>query len=68
MYHSLLDIDIPDRLKTDITLIQQPTPEDEIIAFSKAWAGYYEIYHNSLVYKDAYAPLLENIRLRVIEE
>ena len=68
VYHSLLDMDIPDRLKTDIALIQQPTPEDEIIAFSKAWAGYYEVYHNSLVYKDAYAPLLENIRLRVIEE
>lgn len=68
VYNSLLEMDIPDRLKNDIKIVQKYSQEDEIIAFSKAWAGYYEVYHNSLVYKDAYAPLLENIRLRVIEE
>ncbi len=68
VYEYLLGLDLPLHLKDDISLIMLPSPEDEIIAFSKAWAWYYEVYYNSLVFKDAYEPLLQNIQARIIEE
>ncbi len=37
------------------------TKEDDILAFAKIWASYYEIYNNSLIYPDAYARILKNI-------
>ena len=39
--------------------------EDHLITFAKAWASYYETYHNSLVYTDAYSPLLQTMHARI---
>ena len=56
------------RILTDIHSTyedREPTMEDHLINFAKAWASYYETYHNSLVYADAYSPLLQTMHARI---
>lgn len=48
----------------DIDATRVKTPEDDLIAFAKLWASYYEVYNNSLVYPDAYAKVIRNMMKR----
>jgi putative hydrolases of HD superfamily len=48
----------------DIDATRTKTPEDDLIAFAKLWASYYEVYHNSLVYSDAYAKVMRHMMQR----
>ncbi len=61
---NITDMDMDEDIKQDIISTKKTTPEDEILTFSKLWASYYEIYHNSLVYEDAYDRILKNIILK----
>ena len=60
----MLSWEIDDAMKSDIGEIRVQTQEDDLIAFAKLWASYYEVYHNSLVYTDAYAKVMQNMRHR----
>ena len=48
----------------DIDQISIESPEDDLIAFAKLWASYYEVYHNSLIYTDAYAKVMRHMLQR----
>lgn len=63
----ILSLDIPETIHNDIQKSYSPSKEDTIIAYAKAWASYYEIYNNSLIYPDAYSKLLKSIELRAFE-
>lgn len=52
------------RIHADIDLSLRPSPEDELIAFAKIWASYYEIHANALPYPDAYVRLEKSILKR----
>lgn len=60
----MLSWELDEAMKRDIAEIHIETPEDDLIAFAKLWASYTEVYHNSLIYTDAYAKVIENIRSR----
>lgn len=57
----MLAWDISENIKQDIRTMEEKTPEDTLISFAKIWVSYYEIYHNSLVYADAYAKAMQSI-------
>lgn len=59
--------EFPDsRFALDFASTFTPSPEDDVIAFAKSWASYYEVYNNSLVFPDAYTKLLKNIENRAL--
>ncbi len=51
-------------IMSDIDATRVKTSEDDLIAFAKLWASYYEVYNNSLVYPDAYAKVIRNMMKR----
>lgn len=51
-------------IMSDIEASRMKTPEDDLIAFAKLWASYYEVYNNSLVYPDAYAKVIRTMMKR----
>lgn len=57
----VLSWELPENIRSDIELIDTKTPEDTLISFAKIWASYYEVYHNSLVYADAYEKVMQSI-------
>ena len=67
MLTELLSSNLPSQMHTDMRRIFAPSKEDALIAYAKAWASYYEIYNNSIVYPDAYSKLLKSIESRALE-
>ena len=55
---------LQERVIQDIesTYSDNPSPERELIRFAKAWASYYEVASNSVVYPEAYTSLLASMR------
>jgi putative hydrolase of HD superfamily len=54
----------PERMMQDIesTYSDQESAERQLIRFAKAWASYYEVASNSVVYPEAYMTLLASMR------
>lgn len=67
MIHDVLDSVQNTRFQSDFENAFIHSPEDNLIAFAKSWASYYEVYNNSLVFPDAYTKLLKNIEKRAID-
>lgn len=63
----LLALSLPSQMHSDIQKVFATSKEDSLIAYAKAWASYYEIYNNSIVYPDAYSKLLKSIESRAFE-
>ncbi len=61
VWNEIENLDIGTVPRHDIEKIRDTSPEDILLSFAKNWASYYEVYNNSLVYPDAYAPVLKNI-------
>ncbi len=55
---------LQERVIQDIesTYSDNPSQERELIRFAKAWASYYEVASNSVVYPEAYTSLLASMR------
>jgi len=64
LYATMNTWELPSEVDDDINILRTPSPEDDLIAFAKVWASYYEIYHNSLVYGDAYAKVIRHMMKR----
>lgn len=61
LYTHIDSWDLDTVIREDISAIQEKTREDDLIAFAKLWASYYEVYNNSVVYPDAYAKVMHNM-------
>lgn len=54
-------------LKEDLAYCRESSQEDDLIAYAKLWASYYEAYNNSYLYPEAYAKLLQSIQKRSLQ-
>lgn len=64
LFEKMASWNLEKNIEEDIVSIQIKTPEDDLIAFAKLWASYYEVYHNSLVYPDAYSKVMRTMTKR----